>query len=582
MSRLKILILILVLIPVIVIGAILILLANPEYYRDQLRSTVKEQSGFELDIKGEMKWRYWPPIALSISDVDVTPAGKTESLAGMKNAAIDVALLPLLFGSQEISIKGLSIDGLTVNAVVDKNGAANWEVEAAAPAEDESSTEPDGGTGLSIDIGGVAITNSIINYRDHSAEGDYTIEIPRLETGPIRFDTPTRFNVELSVADNAGGMAIDFETDGTITFDAAFNRIDTAISGTLGAPGAGNTNIEGALAIDMSDKLSLVFDLALDQIDPGPYLGQADSTATPPAGPAEDLEVLPVATLNDFDIDGVVTIGTVTYETYQFTNVVLDIANGNQELVADMKMQGYDGSMQLVFTGSTRASGAGHTKLDVAGIDLTKLAGFESLTGILSLQSNTTFTGTMLSSVMDTLDGATTFSIKDGTLDVRPVKMVAVAVDALRGKNSGIGVWPDLMPFANMEGQHRFVAGTQDGQTFGFVLENMTVNGSGGFDYFSSTLDYELALVLSETSTGQFRVAPGLAGIEWPLHCKGSFDQSPADLCRADERAVEKILTSLAKDAVTDKALEKIGVENEDGLKEKAKGLLKGLFRRDG
>ncbi|MEX2327736.1 MAG: hypothetical protein WD558_08380, partial [Pseudomonadales bacterium] len=234
------------------------------------------------------------------------------------------------------------------------------------------------------------------------------------------------------------------------------------------------------------------------------------------------------------------------------------------------------------FTASTKAGGAGHTLLNLTGVDISKLAEFESLTGSLSLQSNTTFTGTMLSNVMDTLDGTTNFSIKDGTLDVRPVKKVALVVDALRGKNSGIGIWPDLMPFANMQGQHRFIQGTQDRQTFDFVLENMTVSGNGGFDYFKNNLDFQLALVLAETSTGQFRVAPGLAGIEWPLHCKGGFDQSPADICKADKNAVEKILTSLAREAVTDKALEKLGVEGEGDLKEKAKSLLKGLFNRDG
>ncbi|MEX2327260.1 MAG: AsmA family protein, partial [Pseudomonadales bacterium] len=226
MSRVKILIFVLVLVPIIIVGAVLILLANPEYYRDQLRSTVLEQTGYELNIKGEMKWRYWPPIALSISDIVVTPKGKTEPLATLKAAAMDLSLLPLLFGSQEISVKGIDVDGLTVNAIVDENGMANWVVEMeAAPGDDSSATKPDSGEGFSLDIGGINVTNTIINYQDHATKTDYTVEIARIETGPVRYDVPVAIAIELSIADNTAGMMIDATAGGTITFDANFNRI---------------------------------------------------------------------------------------------------------------------------------------------------------------------------------------------------------------------------------------------------------------------------------------------------------------------------------------------------------------------
>ena len=117
-------------------------LDNPEYYREKIQATAETETGFEIEINGELNWRYWPPIAISIEDVDVRPAGSDVPLATLKSAAVDLKLLPLLLGTGDIAINGLNIDGLTVNAMIDQQGRGNWETDDL-PTETSDASDAD-------------------------------------------------------------------------------------------------------------------------------------------------------------------------------------------------------------------------------------------------------------------------------------------------------------------------------------------------------------------------------------------------------------------------------------------------------
>ena len=104
MSRKTLLFIIIIAVVAFIAIGIVAALDNPEYYREKIQATAETETGFEIEINGELNWRYWPPIAISIEDVDVRPAGSDVPLATLKSAAVDLQLLPLLFGTGDIAI----------------------------------------------------------------------------------------------------------------------------------------------------------------------------------------------------------------------------------------------------------------------------------------------------------------------------------------------------------------------------------------------------------------------------------------------------------------------------------------------
>jgi len=81
MSRKTLLFIIMLAVVAFIAIGIVAALDNPEYYREKIQATAETETGFEIEINGELNWRYWPPIAISIEDVDVRTAGSDAPLA---------------------------------------------------------------------------------------------------------------------------------------------------------------------------------------------------------------------------------------------------------------------------------------------------------------------------------------------------------------------------------------------------------------------------------------------------------------------------------------------------------------------
>ena len=65
---------IIILMSSIIVGAFF-LLENPDRFKAQISSVVASNSDYELEIGGELGWRYWPPIAIEASNVSIAVKG---------------------------------------------------------------------------------------------------------------------------------------------------------------------------------------------------------------------------------------------------------------------------------------------------------------------------------------------------------------------------------------------------------------------------------------------------------------------------------------------------------------------------
>lgn len=706
MSRILMILAVIIAIPVIFMLGLLLLLDSPDYYRQQLAVTVQEQTGFELSIKGDLNWRYWPPIAIEITDVEIRLAGASTPLAKFNAAAVDLKLLPLLTGSSTLAVNGIFIDGLQINAVIDARGNANWEVSSDtttpatlardAPAVAGTATSSD--KGIDLDITKIIITNSVINYENRSTNSHYKLDLHSFTTGSVSFNQPIEIQFDIGFEDVLADIRGTTTGTGRISFDNDFNRytfsqlqlhnkvkmpamapldLSLTINGfadlSAGTASLENTSfqmaeLKGALSLDvkdlnntpklsgrlqvspfnakalllklnrtaiktanpnaltnvsfstningttadiildsieatidnselkgraelhLGDKINVRFDLEMDRIIASDYLPvpvagvpASANAGKPSTTRREDSEVLPVDLLDEVDFRGVFSLQSLTYDRYTFTDLTTQIANAEHQLTVNLTALGYDGELKLDFEArSDRPSGK--TSLDISGLNISKLTEFEWITGTLNLNSTTSFKGSKLSDVLASLNGTNRFSIDDGTLDVTPIKQVAALIDRLSDKSSGISAWPDQLPFEKLHGQHTLDHGIAADQQLNLQLENVTITGHGGVDYWQNTLLYDLNIVFEESADGPFQVSPLIAGVRWPLHCEGAMDASPETLCRPDHKAIETVVADLIKREFKRQGREKIARKIEekipDKLKEKAKKLLQGLFDR--
>ncbi|MGV0035913.1 MAG: AsmA-like C-terminal region-containing protein [Candidatus Azotimanducaceae bacterium WSBS_2022_MAG_OTU7] len=257
----------------------------------------------------------------------------------------------------------------------------------------------------------------------------------------------------------------------------------------------------------------------------------------------------------------------------------MELRNNGKVLDFIANASGYDGKIVLSANTQLTQEVSTELKLTLDRLDIEKLVAVEGVTGALTANANIAFSGSMLSQLERTLVGKSSFTIKEGTLDVRPLKSVAGTIDLLRGKTSSISEWPDIMPFDNMAGEHVFTDGVETGQVFNANLENISITAFGGISLQTETLNFDVTTTLKKTEQGKFKISDQLSDIRWPLTCSGKFSDSPADLCLGNDGAINQLVIEIVKQDLQRLGSNKVEELINDRVPEEYKDITTELFK---
>lgn len=114
----------LILLVVIGIGA-LVTFVNPNQFKPLLTEQVKKITGRDLVINGDISWRFFPTLGLSVGETEFrNPVGFAEpNLVQFKQANLSISVLPLL--SHQLDIGEMRLEGAHVFVQTLKNGTTN-------------------------------------------------------------------------------------------------------------------------------------------------------------------------------------------------------------------------------------------------------------------------------------------------------------------------------------------------------------------------------------------------------------------------------------------------------------------------
>ena len=258
----------LLLLVVLVIAAVVVLplVIDPNDYKPEIAATVKEQTGRNLEIEGDISLSVFPWLGLDIGPTRLSNAeGFSEPyMARMDTVQVRVKLVPLL--SKQLQVDKLKLSGLQLNLGKDKAGRSNWadlQGKQAAAGKDAKAAGAETGAGgaatlESLSIGGIRIVDAKLVWDDRAADSRYEINELSFTTGAIepgeRFDIDLQFKLAAKQPAATGA----FSLKGDVLIAPALNAID--ISGAKlvvdaegdGVP-AGRTSVSLAsdIAIDL-------------------------------------------------------------------------------------------------------------------------------------------------------------------------------------------------------------------------------------------------------------------------------------------------------------------------------------------
>jgi AsmA protein len=154
------------------------LLVNPNTYKGKIVAAVRNATGRELTLKGDLKLSVFPWVALELGPATLgnLPGFGDEPLLAFNRAAVRVRLLPLLH--EQLEVARIELDGLDLRLHRNEAGKGNWQ--SAKPEEEEAphSQKPVATPSLES-IAGVRVTHGRVSF------DRYTLQNIELETGVI-------------------------------------------------------------------------------------------------------------------------------------------------------------------------------------------------------------------------------------------------------------------------------------------------------------------------------------------------------------------------------------------------------------
>lgn len=243
-----------------------LLFFDPNDYREQISAGVRDATGRDLTIEGELSLSIFPWLAIEMGPVSLGNAEGFSDLPFMqfKHASLSVRIVPLLL-RREASVGTISIDGLLVNLEVAADGTTNWDdlsgTESSAAAGDSAT-----GSGPSrIDVGNIRVSNASAFYTDARTGDAYAITNLEISSDKIVADRPFDLDAEFNFSANPGDLG------GHIAIRATVTMAEGATQGMIeGLNVAGELRGIASQAVDFNfNSRSITFDTVAERLNLG-------------------------------------------------------------------------------------------------------------------------------------------------------------------------------------------------------------------------------------------------------------------------------------------------------------------------
>jgi AsmA protein len=231
---------------VIMLAVALPFILNPNSFKDEIAQLVKERTGRELVIQGDIKLSIFPWLGMQIGPTELSNAKGFSStpFASINETDVHVRFWPLLH--HEIEVGEVKLDGVNLDLEKDADGHDNWqdisEHMAHAPAQGEASA----GRNIDLSVAGVSITDSQVRWTDAAKHQQYTISDFSLKLGAFASAKP--LSVESAFDFTGTNPAVQGHVDfsGTATADLE-HRLYTADAAKLDLQAQGDAAPGGQL-----------------------------------------------------------------------------------------------------------------------------------------------------------------------------------------------------------------------------------------------------------------------------------------------------------------------------------------------
>ena len=592
----------------ILLFAYLTLIFDPNDFKPQIVDAVKKQTGRELQINQDLSWTFFPSIGISLGDITLSnPNGfKNPTMVSVKGIVAEVALLPLF--SKEVEISQLNLDGSTVNLDTYKNGRSSFDgldgSQAAKPDTETKTTQGSSSIQLSsLNIGGVAITNTQINMFDELTGKSQSFTLDEFRLGEFSLGQLAEFSYKFSaslpemqlISEGTGQLKVSTELDqiaindfvitNNIKGEAIPNK-EMAISLTtqvqidnkikqLGAQldslSVDDIKATGKIDVNYASQVpnvmaSLNFaDINLDKFLPKSEESKGKSAEVPSKEQPQEPDLSGLKAVN-LKLD--LTAKSIAANNIKTSNWVMNLALKDGVLdLSKLSTELYEGKLLTSARLDGRKKVASYQfDTSVNGVQIRPLLTDAAEVDLLAGSTQFSITGSGNSLIPDNIKknllAKGQFEVADGAIHgVNIPQMIRDAKAKLGGDLNATSTGEKKTDFTSLTGSFSMSKGVVTNPDLAMASPLIRLGGKGNVNLLSEVLDYALTTSVVGSLEGQGGgERDALYGIEIPFAISGTMSEPKFALDTAalfDAKLKQE--TDKAKDKLKDELLKKLG-----------------------
>ncbi|MGB1799582.1 MAG: AsmA family protein [Gammaproteobacteria bacterium] len=204
---------------VLVVSALVITLVyiDPNDYKESIANKVKEETGRDIQIEGDINLTYYPWLGLDVAGITLSNAKgfADKPFLQTKNVNARVKLLPLL--RKEVEMDTFILHGATINLAKNEQGVTNWD-DLVKP---EEGAEKSGGPSplAALVLGGIDIKDANVVWDDQQQGVQYKVSNANISTGELKFGEPINLAADLTLAASKPALSAAVQFNGTVAYE---------------------------------------------------------------------------------------------------------------------------------------------------------------------------------------------------------------------------------------------------------------------------------------------------------------------------------------------------------------------------
>ncbi|WJV55252.1 outer membrane assembly protein AsmA [Prodigiosinella aquatilis] len=601
-----------ILLVVLVVGMTsLIVLINPNDFRDYMVHQVAARSGYKLKLDGELRWHVWPELSILSSSMSLSAPGAEIPLVSAENMRLDVKLWPLL--SHRLEVKQVMLKGAVIRFTPESAAKRMSRAPIAPPGPSEPGEE----TGWRFDINRIEVADSLLVFQRTNNDlinvRDINLKVVRDSANQLRLELSSRINrdqrdLSFTLAASMDMQHFPQQVSASIEkFDYQLQGAGIPVTGISGkgslnasyqqqpekmtisqfALSANNSQLTGSATAVLGSVPDYILSLKSTRLDLDELLGLAqfqDSDA--PADKA--IAAKPVISkdvtgqkdnevLRGFTAHVAIDADELIYHGLHVTQFALQATNQRGVLsVPTLVGTLGDGRFSLPGSMNIDASPSITVQPDLRNIALSPLLHAfglpETLSGKLSLQGDMSGNSLSAAAVMSQWHGNA--ALQATGLRLNGLNIQQMIQQAVERNNSSVhsqGNYERYTEVRQMTAKARLSAGKLQLQALDGRSDILSLTGEGTFDLPAQRCDVNLGVKVTQGWQGDKNVVQMLQDIVIPFRLYGSWHNLNYQL------QVDQILRNRLQDEMKKRLNEWIGKNKQYQKNKDIKQLMQGL-----